>query len=152
MCLCFRMHQSTINTQLLSSSELDRYFPDRKVGLWIGSWNMAEIKVGFGLWFYIFVAFTNLMSTCSKSMYIIVGTVNMASGCKRYIRLLEQINGCDSYFEVKCSNFESRYKWNNYLALNNMSVKLLVIVIIDFKLYPSTYCLGQDRCFICSYF
>jgi len=25
------------------------------------------------------------------------------------------------YVEVKgCSNFKSRYKWNNYLALNNM--------------------------------
>jgi len=31
-----------------------------------------------------------------------------------------------------------------------MSVKLLVIVIIDFKHYPSTYCLMQGSCFICS--
>ena len=30
------------------------------------------------------------------------------------------LKGWDSYFEVKCSNFKSRYKWNNYLALNNM--------------------------------
>ena len=29
-----------------------------------------------------------------------------------------------------------------------MSVKLLVIVFIVFKRYPSTYCLMQDRCFI----
>ncbi|XP_052790393.1 uncharacterized protein LOC128224553 [Mya arenaria] len=32
------------HAEMLSSSELDRYFPDRKVGLWVGSWNMAEIK------------------------------------------------------------------------------------------------------------
>jgi len=31
-------------------------------------------------------------------------------------------------------------------------VKLLVIVIIDFKRYPSTYCLMQGRCFICNNF
>jgi len=30
-----------------------------------------------------------------------------------------------------------------------MSVKLLVIVIIVFKRYPSTYCLIQGSCFIC---
>jgi len=29
-----------------------------------------------------------------------------------------------------------------------MSVKLLVIVIIDFKRYPSTYCLKQGNCVI----
>jgi len=33
-----------------------------------------------------------------------------------------------------------------------MSVKLLVIVTIVFKHYPSTYCLMQGRCFICSKF
>ena len=31
-------------------------------------------------------------------------------------------------------------------------VKLLVIVIIVFKLYSSTYCLMQASCFICSNF
>jgi len=31
-----------------------------------------------------------------------------------------------------------------------MSVKLLVIVIIVFKSYPSAYCLMQGNCFICS--
>jgi len=31
-----------------------------------------------------------------------------------------------------------------------MSDKLLVIVIIVFKHYPSTYCLMQGSCFICS--
>lgn len=39
-----RMKAGNIGATLLSSSELDRYFPDRKVGLWVGSWNMAEIK------------------------------------------------------------------------------------------------------------
>jgi len=33
-----------------------------------------------------------------------------------------------------------------------MAVKLLVIAIIDFKCYPSTYCLMQGRYFICSNF
>ena len=33
-----------------------------------------------------------------------------------------------------------------------VSVRLLVIVIIDFKRYPSTYSLMQGRCFICSKF
>jgi len=33
-----------------------------------------------------------------------------------------------------------------------MSVLLLVIVIKEFKLYQSTYCLMQGRCFICSNF
>jgi len=31
-------------------------------------------------------------------------------------------------------------------------VKLLVIFITDFKCYPSTYCLMQGSCFICSNF
>ncbi|KAL4219311.1 inositol polyphosphate 5-phosphatase [Mactra antiquata] len=39
-----RMKQTSTGPALLSSSELDKYFPDRKVGLWVGSWNMAEIK------------------------------------------------------------------------------------------------------------
>ena len=30
------------------------------------------------------------------------------------------VKGCDSNFDIKCSNLKSRYKWNNYLALNNM--------------------------------
>jgi len=33
-----------------------------------------------------------------------------------------------------------------------VSVKLLIIVIIVFKRYPSTYCLMQGSCFICSDF
>jgi len=33
-----------------------------------------------------------------------------------------------------------------------VSVKLLVIVLIDFKRYPRTYCLIPGRCFICSNF
>jgi len=33
-----------------------------------------------------------------------------------------------------------------------VSVKLLVIVIIVFKSYPSTYCLIRGRCVICSNF
>jgi len=33
-----------------------------------------------------------------------------------------------------------------------VTVKLLVTVVIDFKRYPSTYCLMQGSCFICSNF
>jgi len=33
-----------------------------------------------------------------------------------------------------------------------VSVKLLFIVIVDFKRYPRTYCLMQGSCFICSSF
>jgi len=33
-----------------------------------------------------------------------------------------------------------------------MSVNLYVIVIIDFKHFPGTYCLMQGRCLICSNF
>ena len=33
-----------------------------------------------------------------------------------------------------------------------LSVKVLVIVVIDFKRYPSTYCLMQGRFFDCSNF
>jgi len=36
------------------------------------------------------------------------------------------------------------------IMLNFGSVKLLLIVIIVFKRYPSTYCLMQGRCFFCS--
>ena len=60
------------------------------------------------------------------------------------------IQVCDSNFEVKCSNFKSRFTWNNYLALTNISFKLLVIFIIDFKRYSRIYCSMQGRCFICS--
>ena len=30
------------------------------------------------------------------------------------------VKGCDSNFEVKCSNYESPYKWNNSLVFTNM--------------------------------
>ena len=50
------MKTGNIGATLLSSSELDRYFPDRKVGLWVGSWNMAEIKVRKS---------TNLLNACT---------------------------------------------------------------------------------------
>jgi len=38
------------------------------------------------------------------------------------------------------------------LSSKIMSVKLLVIVIIDFKHFPSTYCVMQGSCFISSDF
>jgi len=34
--------------------------------------------------------------------------------------------GCSSNFDLKCSNFKSRYKQNNYLALNNMYCPILL--------------------------
>lgn len=33
------------NSALLGAEELDRYFPDRKLHIFVGSWNMAEMKV-----------------------------------------------------------------------------------------------------------
>ena len=33
---------------------------------------------------------------------------------------MDSFKGCDSNFEVKCSNYKSRYKCNNYFASNNM--------------------------------
>jgi len=63
------------------------------------------------------------------------------------------IKGCDSNFEVKCSNLQVYlgHAWVKIdIVIENHSVKLLVIVIIDFKSYPSTYCLMQGSCFICS--
>jgi len=57
---------------------------------------------------------------------------------------------CDSNFEVKCSNFKYRYKWNIYLALNSMYLDNDSHCLIDFKHYPNTYCLMQGRWFICS--
>jgi len=41
-------------------------------------------------------------------------------GRKMYKEYEHRLTGWDSNFEVKCSNFKSRYKWNIYLALNNM--------------------------------
>jgi len=40
-----------------------------------------------------------------------------------------RFKGCDSNFEVKCSNFNSFYKLNNYLALNNTWDNPLVLVL-----------------------
>ena len=49
-----------------------------------------------------------------------------------------------SHYEVDISNDKAE------LYAKIVSVKLLVTVIIDFERYPSTYCLKQGRCFICS--
>jgi len=51
-----------------------------------------------------------------------------------------------SHYEIYISNDKAK------LYEKLMSVVLLVIVIIDFKRYPSTDCLMQGRCFICSEF
>ena len=56
------------------------------------------------------------------------------------LKLTVGLKGCDSNFEV------------NIFYEKIMSVKLLAIVIIDFKRYPSTYCLMQGGCSICSVF
>lgn len=31
---------------MLGPEELERYFPDRRIHIWVGTWNMNEIKVG----------------------------------------------------------------------------------------------------------
>ena len=52
---------------------------------------------------------------------------------------------------VSYSNLENRNPLgHNELSSKIMSVKLLVIVIIDVKRYPSAYCLMKGSCFICS--
>ena len=58
------------------------------------------------------------------------------------------IKGCDSnlgsHYEVNISNDKAEV----YEKI--MSAKLLVILILVFKHYPSIYCLTQCRCAICS--
>jgi len=51
-----------------------------------------------------------------------------------------------SYYDVNISNDKAE------LCEEIMSVKLFVIVIIDFKRYLSTYCLMQGSCLVCSNF
>ena len=38
----------------------------------------------------------------------------------KLVGMILMFKGCDSNFEVKCSNFKTCFKWSNYLALNNM--------------------------------
>ena len=45
--------------------------------------------------------------------------------------IFKSVKGCDSYFKVKCSNFQSRYKWNNYtLHLTWCTINAIEIYII----------------------
>jgi len=37
-----------------------------------------------------------------------------------YVRFVEFIKGCDSYFELRFSKFKRCYKWHNYPTLINM--------------------------------
>ena len=53
-------------------------------------------------------------------------------------------NNAWTHYEVNISNDEVE------LYGKIVFIKLLVIVIIDYKRYPSIYCLMQYRCFICS--
>ncbi|KAL3872020.1 hypothetical protein ACJMK2_039991 [Sinanodonta woodiana] len=39
-----RMKPGTIYATLCSEAELVRYFPEKKASIWVGTWNMAEIK------------------------------------------------------------------------------------------------------------
>jgi len=57
-----------------------------------------------------------------------------------------------SFISLSKYEFNLTQKDKTEFCENIVSVKLLVIVIIDFKRYPSTYCLTQGRCFICSNF
>ncbi|KAJ8300522.1 hypothetical protein KUTeg_022041 [Tegillarca granosa] len=38
----------TATSSLIGSDELDRYFPDRRVRVWVGTWNMGDIKYLMG--------------------------------------------------------------------------------------------------------
>jgi len=46
------------------------------------------------------------------------------------------LKGCDSNFEVKYSNFKSRYKWKNYHALIS-TWRALEIYNNNFMIYAS---------------
>ena len=35
----------SVSSVLLSAEELERYFPDKRLKVWAGCWNMGEIKV-----------------------------------------------------------------------------------------------------------
>jgi len=61
-----------------------------------------------------------------------------------HVRLSENIVVIEGF----CSTVSSYDGDKIEIVIEIMSVKLLVIVIIVFKRYPSTYCLMQGRCFI----
>lgn len=48
--VCFYFRSGTggnasVSSVLLSSEELERYFPDKRLKIWVGCWNMGELKV-----------------------------------------------------------------------------------------------------------
>jgi len=58
----------------------------------------------------------NIIQLCFVIKIVIVTDKN--SGTLLY-DATSLFKGCDSNFEVKCSNFKSHCKWNIYLTLNN---------------------------------
>lgn len=50
---------------LLGAEELDRYFPDRRVGIYIVTWNMQGEKVG-GKHGAMASSFRSLVTSCTK--------------------------------------------------------------------------------------
>lgn len=47
---------ASVSSVLLSSEELERYFPDKRLKIWVGCWNMGELKVRF--WYMIIITCT----------------------------------------------------------------------------------------------
>lgn len=35
----------SVTSSLVGAPELERYFPDHQLKIWVGSWNMGDIKV-----------------------------------------------------------------------------------------------------------
>ena len=76
------------------------------------------------------ITFTTVVfeDLCTRSIYVdfyfcpnIFYMYEMTSNNEpRFLKLVIWLKGCDSYFVVKYSNCKCRYKWNNFLALNNM--------------------------------
>jgi len=115
---------------------------------------------------------------CREETYCGVSTEKIIENCHTWItaglkREIRLFNTVHMFLELTSTKHWAQGSWqglNSYLTCNPpietncpatnkfmsnfmlqiISVKLLVIVIIVFKHYPSTHCLMQGSCFICS--
>ena len=83
--------------------------------------------------------------TCSISLIDFLKTVCRKEQPEYYLRIGREKYFCTDrcQYKVNISNDKAE------LYEKSVSVKLLVIVIVVFKRYPSTYCLMQGSCVIC---
>lgn len=40
---------ASVSSAVLSPEELERYFPEKRLKIWAGCWNMGELKVSVGM-------------------------------------------------------------------------------------------------------